>query len=185
MPGPGRLRSVAAGAAPCSTQPGQVVSELGPEVDQRSVAPMFGAGDTDGRPTASRAVHGTSQQAGVRAHPSQLDIVALGQHRHHQLPQRPGEAALSDHDSPLTHTDLVHGVARGRPVRRRHIWCLAKEILPAPSVGAVGSVEHPTAAVPILGYPGDLKPHPPSLTPLGYLRQHRSLRHPRQATEMG
>ena len=103
-----------------------------------------------------------------------LELVALGQHRHHQVPQWPGEVILGHHDGPLTHTDLVDGVARGYPVGREARG-LADKVLPAPGVGAAAGVEHPAADVPILRYSGDLKPHPPSLSPLGWQRQRRSL----------
>jgi hypothetical protein len=88
-----------------------------------------------------------------------LDLVAFGQHRHHQILQPSGEVAFGDHEIAVVHTDLVDGVTRHRPVGRRGRRDLAEEALPAPDVGAAGGVEHPADDIAILGDPGHLKPH--------------------------
>jgi hypothetical protein len=103
--------------------------------------------------------------------PGRLELLALGQPGHRQVPQSPGELALGDHEGALAHADLIDGVARGRPVGRRGGRGLGNQVLPATGVHAAGGVEHPAADVPILRYPGHLKPHPPSLSFFGYPRQ--------------
>ena len=46
-------------------------------------------------------------------------VVALGEHRSHQIQQRPSEVMLGDHDIPVILTQMVDGAARSRPVRQR------------------------------------------------------------------
>ena len=117
--------------------------------------------------------YSASEHTGGRCHQDQrnemgepiaLGDIALCQHGHHQVPQRPGEIALSDHDGPLTHTDLIDGVARAHPVGRREGRSLVDEFLPALRVAAAAGIDHPAAYAPIPRYPGDLKPHPPRLS---------------------
>jgi class 3 adenylate cyclase len=100
-----------------------------------------------------------------------LDRFAFCQHAHHQFLQRPGDVALGDHDRPVTHADLVDGVARRRPVWRREGRGLLDEFFPAPGVATAFGVEHPAANAPVLRDPGNLKPHPPSLRPESGARQ--------------
>ena len=115
-------------------------------------------------PTGSRAHKGRrSDAAAIR--------VALYQHCSHQIRQRPGEVVLADQDSVVIDPDVVHGTAGSRPVWRGESRDAGDQFLPAAGIAAPGGVNYPVADAPVRGDLGDLKPHPPSLSPFSYTRQ--------------
>jgi hypothetical protein len=63
--------------------------------------------------------------------PIALGDIALCQHGHHQVPQRPGEIALSDHDGPLTHADPIDGVARAHILITSYVAAVVSAATPA------------------------------------------------------
>jgi hypothetical protein len=94
-----------------------------------------------------------------------LGRFAHGEHRAHQVEQRPGEVVLGDQHLPVTHAKMVNRAAGNRPVWRRGSQRACDEFLPSVGVAAASGVNHPAPHGAVPANLGHHDPHQPSLLP--------------------
>ena len=88
---------------------------------------------------------------------------ALGEHRSHQVQQRPREVVLGDHDIKVIPAEMADSAAPSRPVRQRDRQGTGDEFIPLEGVAAASGVDHPALDGAIRSDLGHHDPHKPSL----------------------